>query len=143
MGGFPMTNNGSSAPRNDLNSLNDTMVVQLNTYIYDYFLKKGYHDCARALAKDESVPLNTTPQTKQSRRDGEVNGVDGDTMMSDSKDDTKSKIPDDLPRPSLNGDPQQTSFLFDWWNLFWDIFSAQRKKGRSTDAVQYLQHTQV
>lgn len=143
VGGYPMANSGSSAPRNDINN-NEIMVAQLNTYIYDYFIKKGYHDCARALAKDDSVPLNTTPQSKQTRRDGEVNGVDGDTMMTDSKDDAKTKIPDDLPRPNLNGDPQQTSFLFDWWNLFWDIFSAQRRKGRSSDAtMQYLQHTQV
>jgi hypothetical protein len=141
VGGIPMMNTGSSAPRNDPNGHNSNNpsdpVVLLNTYIYDYFLKKGYHDCARALVQDESVPINTT---KSPRRDTEVNGVDSE--MGDSKDDIK-KIPDDLPRPSLIGDSQHSSFLFEWWTLFWDIWAAQRKKGRSPDAMQYLQHAQV
>ncbi|WEW59868.1 hypothetical protein PRK78_005349 [Emydomyces testavorans] len=147
VGGVPMMSTGSSAPRsepsNNPNAPPDnTMVIQLNTYIYDYFLKRGYLDCARALIKDTNVPINTAPPSKSNHRDGEVNGVDNDAMITDSNDDVKPKIPDDLPRPNLNGDMQQTSFLFDWFNLFWDVFWAQRKKGKSTDAMQYLQHTQ-
>ncbi|EFW13976.1 cAMP-dependent protein kinase pathway protein [Coccidioides posadasii str. Silveira] len=147
VGGIPMMNTGSSAPRSDPNanpnvSPDHTMVVQLNTYIYDYFLKRGYIDCARALVKDSNVPMNTAAPSKSGHRDGEVNGVDPNAMVTDSNDDAKPKIPDDLPRPNLNGDMQQTSFLFDWFNLFWDVFWAQRKKGKSTDAMQYLQHTQ-
>ncbi|EFR02894.1 OefA protein [Nannizzia gypsea CBS 118893] len=142
MGGIPMINSASgSAPRSEPNqNLQDTMATQLNTYIYDYFLKRGYHDCARALVQDESVTLNTTIAPHKGtphRRDGEVNGVDSE----EGKEDMKSRIPDDLPRPNL-GDSQQTSFLFDWFNIFWDVFSAQRKKPRSNDAMQYLQHTQ-
>jgi hypothetical protein len=147
VGGIPMMNSGSSAPRGDPNAnVQDSMVVRLNTYIYDYFLKRGYHDCARALVQDESIPINTSPASKSApghRRDGDVNGVDPDGMLADSKEDIKSRIPDDLPRPNLNGDPQQTSFLFDWFNLFWDIFWAQRKRGKSDDVMQYIQHTQV
>ncbi|KMU87812.1 OefA [Coccidioides immitis H538.4] len=86
--------------------------------------------------------MNTAAPSKSGHRDGEVNGVDPNAMVTDSNDDAKPKIPDDLPRPNLNGDMQQTSFLFDWFNLFWDVFWAQRKKGKSTDAMQYLQHTQ-
>ena len=145
VGGIPMMNNGSSAPRSEP-SLQDNMVVRLNTYIYDYFLKRGYYDCARALIQDDSIPINTSPASKPApghRRDGDVNGVDADGMLADSKEDIKSRIPDDLPRPNLNDHPQQTSFLFDWFNLFWDIFWAQRKRGKSDDVQQYLQHTQV
>lgn len=141
VGGIPMMNTGSSsAPRSDNSNHSnpDAMggpVVQLNTYIYDYFLKKGYHDCARALVQ-ESVPLHTT---KAPRRDTEVNGVDSE--MGDSKDEVK-KIPDDLPRPALTGD-SHSSFLFEWWSLFWDIWAAQRRKGKSPDAMHYLQYAQV
>ncbi|EEQ33247.1 OefA [Microsporum canis CBS 113480] len=142
IGGIPMMNSASgSAPRSEPNqNLQDTMATQLNTYIYDYFLKRGYHECARALVHDESVTLNTTTAPHKGtphRRDGEVNGVDSE----EGKEDIKSRIPEDLPRPNL-GDSQQTSFLFDWFNIFWDVFSAQRKKPRSNDAMQYLQHTQ-
>lgn len=138
--------NNGSAPRSEPNTgIHDTTITQLNTYIYDYFLKRGYHDCARTLYQDENVPMNTTqtPKSHPNRRESEMNGVDGDGMTGDSKDDVKFKIPDDLPRPYLNGETQQTSFLFDWFSLFWDIFWAQRKKQRSNDAMQYIQHTQV
>ncbi|KKK19836.1 cAMP-dependent protein [Aspergillus rambellii] len=147
VGGVPMINNGSTAPRNDgtMTNIQDVMINNLNTYIYDYFLKRGYHDCARALVKDESIKLNTEPPIKTSpghRRDGEVNGIEGDAMMTDGKDGEKLKIPDDLPRPNLGSEGQQSSFLLDWFSLFWDFFWAQRKKGNSNDVRQYLQHTQ-
>ncbi|KAL4930546.1 putative cAMP-dependent protein kinase pathway protein (Som1) [Aspergillus undulatus] len=147
VGGVPMVNNGSMAPRNDgtMNNIPDLMIGNLNTYIYDYFLKRGYHDCARALVKDESFKINTEPPIKTSpgqRREGEVNGVDGDVMMTDGKDGDKLKIPDDLPRPNLTSEGQQSPFLLDWFSLFWEFFWSQRKKGNNADVRQYLQHNQ-
>ncbi|KAL2824758.1 hypothetical protein BDW59DRAFT_82141 [Aspergillus cavernicola] len=146
VGGVPMVNNGSMAPRNDgITNIPEIMINNLNTYIYDYFLKRGYHDCARALLKDESIKLNTEPPIKTSpgqRREAEVNGVEGDVMMTDGKDGEKVRIPDDLPRPNLFSEGQQSSFLLDWFSLFWEFFWSQRKKGNSTDVRQYLQHTQ-
>lgn len=142
VGGVPMMNNGSAAPRNDGPMNNpEYMISQLNTYIYDYFLKRGYHDCARALIQDETIKLNTGPGTKTSP--GDVNGVDNDAMMTDGKDGEKIKIPDDLPRPSLPNESLQSSFLLDWFGLFWDFFGAQRKRGNNQDVAKYLQHTQV
>ncbi|KAL4972725.1 hypothetical protein BDW66DRAFT_116473 [Aspergillus desertorum] len=147
VGGVQMGNNGSMVTRNDgsMNNSPEVMIGNLNTYIYDYFLKRGYHDCARALVKDESIKLNTEPPIKTSpgqRREGEVNGVDGDAVMADSKDGDKLKIPEDLPRPNLNSESQSSSFLLDWFSLFWEFFWSQRKKGNSADVRQYLQHTQ-
>lgn len=146
MGGVPMINNGSTASRNDGTMNNpDVMINNLNTYIYDYFLKRGYHDCARALLQDESIKLNTDNNPKTSpgnRRDGDVNGMDPDAMMTDGKDGEKIKIPDDLPRPNLPSE-SASSFLLDWFSLFWDFFWAQRNKGNRNDVRQYLHHTQV
>ncbi|RAH49482.1 putative cAMP-dependent protein kinase pathway protein (Som1) [Aspergillus brunneoviolaceus CBS 621.78] len=146
VGGVPIINNGSAAPRNDatIHTIPESTVGNLNTFIYDYFLKRGYYECARALVKDESVKLNTEPPIKTSpghRRDGDVNGVDGDAMMTDAKDGDK-KIPDDLPRPHISSEGQQSSFLLEWFSLFWEFFWAQRKKGNSADVRQYLNHTQ-
>jgi hypothetical protein len=144
VGGVPMMNNGSTASRNDSAMTNpELMINNLNTYIYDYFLKRGYHDCARALVQDESVKLNTDPSPKTSpgsRRD-DVNGMDTDGMMTDGKDE-KMKIPHDLPRPNLPNEIP-SSFLLDWFSLFWDFFWAQRKKTNGGDIRQYLQHNQV
>ncbi|KAJ6018130.1 LisH dimerization motif subgroup [Penicillium sp. IBT 35674x] len=145
VGGVPMMNNGSTAPRNDgTMNIPEHMINNLNTYIYDYFLKRGYHDCARALIQDENIKLNTESGVKTSpgnRRD-DVNGIDSDAMMTDGKDGEKIKIPDDLPRPNLHSESLQSSFLLDWFSLFWDFFWAQRKKGNSQEVRQYLQHTQ-
>lgn len=146
-GGIPMANNGSMLHRNEgtPNNAPEMMMSTLNTYIYDYFLKRGYHDCARALVKDDSIKLNTEPPIKSSpgqRREGEVNGVDNDAMMTDSKDNDKMKIPDDLPRPAVTSENHQ-SFLLEWFSLFWEFFWSQRKKGNNPDVKQYLQNTQV
>lgn len=147
VGGVPMMNSGSTATRDSsIINMPETLVCNLNTYIYDYFLKRGYHDCARALVQDESVRLNTEPPTKASpghRRDGDVNGVDADPMLTDSKDGDKLKIPDDLPRPNLPNDTQQSSFLLDWFSLFWEMFWAARRKGQTAEAKQYMQYSQV
>lgn len=148
VGGMPMMNNGSTAPRNDqtMNNNNPELSINnLNTYIYDYFLKRGYHDCARALLREESMKINTDPGTKTSpgNRQNDMNGVDGDPMMTDGKDGEKIKIPDDLPRASIPNESMQTAFLLDWWSLFWEFFQAQRKRGNSHDVRQYLSHNQV
>lgn len=143
VGGVPMINNSSSAPRGDLLSMPESMVIQLNTYIYDYFLKRGYHDCARVLVQDDSVRLNTEPPTKSSPGHRDMNGIDADAMMTDSKDSDKLKIPDDLPRPYLPNEPQPSSFLLDWFSLFWEMFWATRKKAQTSEARQYMQHTQT
>lgn len=144
VGGVPMINNGSTAPRNDgnVNNIPETMITNLNTYIYDYFLRRGYHDCARALVQDDSFKLNTDPAAKTSPGNRDMNGIDGDAMMTDGKDGDKVKVPDDLPRPSLSNESQHSSFLLDWFSLFWDFFWAQRNKGNRNDVRQYLHHTQ-
>ena len=143
-GGVPMMSNGSAVPRKEssFNGGPEGMVNNLNTYIYDYFLKRGYHECARALVQDESIKLNTEPSVKASPSQHEVNGIDNDSIMSDVKGGDK-KIPDDLPRPNLPSEGQQTSFLLDWFSLFWDFFWAQRTRGNSNDVRQYLTHNQV
>jgi hypothetical protein len=145
VGGVPMMNTGSAAPRVDGNMINtqDSLLTQLNTCIYDYFLKQGNHELARALLQDDSIKLDVEGPNKTSpghRRDGDVNGVDSE--MGDAKDGEKIKIPDDFPRPKVPNDSQQ-SFLFDWFSIFWDIFWAQRKRAYTNEARQYVNQTQV
>lgn len=122
-GGVPMMHNATTSNPPESN---ESMKIRFNTYIYDYFLKHGFYESARALVRDEKFQISTTTNTKQSPG-RQVNGVDD--MDTDSKDDVR--IPDDLPRPSLGGpDPSGNSFLFDWYCLFSDVFQAQRTKGK-------------
>ena len=140
-----MMNNGNPSHAASSSSHSD-LKRRLDTYIYDYFLKNGHHEHARALYRDESIKLNTHPHTKLSpdrRRDTETNGIDENTMETDSKDEVH-KIPDDLPKPDVP-DNAQSGFLYDWFGLFFDIYGASRNKkpDDSSTAAQYLQQTQV
>jgi hypothetical protein len=141
-----MMNNGAGpVPRNEADK-QDEFRNRLNTYIYDYFLKSGYIDCARALIHND-IPIKTVGPNKTSpgnRRDDNINGIDDNAMDTDSKDDLAPKWPDDLPRPDLPSDCPANAFLFDWFCLFWDIFQAQRAKGGPRDISSlYLHHAQV
>ena len=115
--------------------------AKMNTYIYDYFLKHEQFDCARALFRSD---LKVNYSTKSPNRNRDVNGIDENSMDTDSKDNLDSKRPEDLPSPEIGGLNQSTSFLLDWFSLFWDMFLAQRKDSKASgQAMQYVQHTQV
>lgn len=124
--------------------------VMLNTYIYDYFLREGLFDCARALLTSDQPP-NVNKGSPGSRRDenGNVlgNGVGDDAMDTDSKEDIDSKRPSDLPLPILSAQ-SETCFLYEWFCLFWDMLMSQRKMGSGNNppnaqVSQYIQHAQV
>lgn len=147
-----MMNESSSAPTpgGSVGGGSGDMKTRFNTHIYDYLLKNGYYDCARALMATDGVQLNTAPRTKTSpgrRRDGDMNGVDENSMDMDSKDDISSQYPEDLPRPNIGGGgPNGSAFIYDWYCLFWDIFAAQRSRKSGPElgpAPAYIQQTQV
>lgn len=154
-GGMSIMNNGSPATQannNNGSSSPDQVKAQLNTYIYEYFLKLGHYEIARSLLREEKFEIRTKPPIKQSpgrRKDAEVNGVDGDAMDTDVKDD----IPDDLPRPMHVGDANTPGigFLFEWFSIFSDLFTAHQRSSKMQSgqaqalgpAAQYLIQHQV
>ncbi|ETI28591.1 hypothetical protein G647_01041 [Cladophialophora carrionii CBS 160.54] len=151
-GGMIMMNNGSPATQVNVGNSPEQVKAQLNTYIYEYFLKLGHYDIARSLLREKEFELRTKPPVKQSpgrRKDAEVNGVEGDAMDTDPKDD----IPDDLPRPMHVGDASTpgVGFLFEWFSIFSDLFTAHRSSkmqggqgGNMGTAAQYLmQHQNI
>ncbi|EED12631.1 cAMP-dependent protein kinase pathway protein (Som1), putative [Talaromyces stipitatus ATCC 10500] len=133
VGGVPMMNTQSAAPRSEPPMTQESVYVQLNTCIYDYFLKRGQFDAARMLLNDDNIKLDTDDLKTSPNH---MNGVDGDTSMGDSKDE-KIKIPDDFPRPRVPMD-SGNSFLFEWFSLFWDIFAAQRKRPPINPMAQHF-----
>ena len=119
------------------------MKTKLNTYIYDYFLRNEQYDLARAMAK--SMPISTVPNQKgQNMR---PNGLDENAMDADSKDDLESKKPADLALPhNVPMMSNDNSFLFDWFNLFWESFFATRGTLRAKSGqtiVSYMDHTRA
>ena len=143
----PMAAAQQAAQRMDSTGNNHVM---LNTYIYDYFLKEGLYDCARALLASDQPP-NVNKGSPGSRRDENNNllgnGVGDDAMDTDSKDDVDSKRPSDLPLPILTAQ-SDTCFLYEWFCLFWEVLVSQRKIGSGSNPQnpqvnQYIQHAQV
>ena len=150
LGGMPLMNNGSNGGMSRADSDPEgaqayETKLKLNTYIYDYFLKNDLYECARAIIQSQvPLALDTTKSSPGRRRDGDINGVDDNAMDTDSKDDLDSKRPEDLPLPKVPSDVPANSFLLDWFQLFWDIYFAQRKGKQATpQALQYVQNTQV
>ncbi|KAI5274513.1 hypothetical protein E4T47_02371 [Aureobasidium subglaciale] len=129
MMGGPTPNSGT--PNNA--SSGDISRQKLNTYIYDYFLKHGNHDVARAILK--TVDLDLDQNQSPDRKD--INGV-GDSIDPDSKD----KKPDDLPSPNVPA-ASDGSFLYDWWHQFWECFNAQHGRGNNTQTAKYLSNVQA
>ena len=138
IGALPLMNHGPNGvtPRPGGEPDEYDYEANLNSTIYDYFVKSGNYECARALMKSEA---RFYPALRSV--DGEVNGTDENAMHTDSKDDMVSKRPSDLPPPNESQGP---SFLLEWYSLFWDVWNAQRKKPTVNPyAMSYVQHTQV
>lgn len=142
---MPMMNNGVMNPQMAAAAAAarqqhlDSQRGILNTYIYEYFIRYGMFDCARSLlSSDQQINVS-----KDGTKAG--NGTNGEgSMDNDSKDDLEAKLPDDLPAPKLPTTAvSDTSFLYEWFCLFWDIYNAQRVKGGNGAVNQYVAHTQV
>ena len=127
--GTPIMGNGQRGQR--MPGMSDPR-DQLNTYIYDYFLRNNYHRVARMMMECD-IKMNLNPPQKSSPSGRNVNGVD--SMDQDSKD----ELP--MPKMPMGQTTTDNSFLLDWWVQFWDIFSAAR--GHNTKGTQYISHTRV
>ena len=126
--------NGPNGIKHDGDGERPDLKRKLNTCIYDYLLKNGQYDVAKALHKS-SLGLETQPKPPQKVPDTDVGGED-------SKDDIDTKKPPDLPYPKDVPSGTESSFLLDWFQLFWEMWLAPRNKS-TPDAHKYLEHTRV
>lgn len=106
--------------------------VYLNTYIYDYLLRNEMYDAARGVLKS-GQPINV----EQDRE----NGLGGDSMDTDSKDEINGKKHEDLPAPILGSAAPDISFLYEWFSMFWDLLNASKGKYAPNQVNQYVTHT--
>jgi hypothetical protein len=105
---------------------------QLNTYIYDYFLRNNHYQAARSML-ESNLKMLTGPPQKLSPKN-RPNGID-----------SMEEPPEDLPAPQLpQNQMADNSFLLDWWVQFWDIYQATKTRGNSpSKGSQYIAHTRV
>jgi hypothetical protein len=101
---------------------------RLNTYIYDYFLRNRHIGLARAMLEGD-----LKMRTEKPSPNNKPNGVDSFDSI------------DDMPLPSLPRDQAcDNSFLLDWWNQFWDMYTASGARSNANkNTTQYIQHTRV
>lgn len=114
----------------------------LPTLIYDYFLKSRQPDLAQNLL-DSPLHVNTKPRTKTSPSGRDVNGFN-DSGDSEPRDEIAKRI-ETMPVAELHEQLPNESFLQDWFNSFWDVWSASRNMAQnpSGTAAQYLNSAQV
>ncbi|KAF2677587.1 hypothetical protein K458DRAFT_395859 [Lentithecium fluviatile CBS 122367] len=125
--GTPIMGNGQRRPQPNMMEPRD----QLNTYIFDYFVRNQHHRLARMMIECD-LKMSLNPPQKSSPSGRNVNGVDA--MDQDSK--------DDLPTPKIPpAQATDNSFLLDWWVQFWDIWGAAKNHPVKPVATQYIQHT--
>lgn len=141
----PMMNSGGVNPQGPANAgaankqQADKQRAVLNTYIYEYFIRYNMYDCARSLLSSDGQ-VNVLKDG--SKPNPGINGAGDGPMDTDSKEDLDSKLPDDLPPPKLPM-TSDTSFLYEWFCLFWDIYNAQREGSGNANVNSYVAHTQV
>ena len=137
MGGMPTMSDGTNGMqlRQPDGSEEINYESRLNSYIYGYFMERQMWEPARAL-KNSGAGFEPPLQA-----DGEMNGAD---EKPDTKDGIAFKRPDDLPRNPEAKDGNSRSFLLGWFELFWDVFWAQKKNPLATPmTANYVQLTQV
>lgn len=138
-GGMPMAMNNGVMPAAQQMPQPQTPShrTMLNTYIYDYFVKEGLFDLARAMLNSEQQ-INVLQKDSPGRRE---NGAGDDPMDTDSKDEM-DKRPADLP-PANIPIMSDSAFLVEWFGLFWDMLNGNRSKPVGNNQVStYIQHTQ-
>ena len=90
----------------------------LNEYIFDFLTKSSLKNTAAAFAQDAHLD-----------RDKGQNPIDGPkSKENNGNQNTFSKVVDT---------PQ--GFLYEWWQIFWDIFNTSSSRGGSEFAQQYYQ----
>lgn len=123
----------------------------LNAYIYDFLVKNTFSETAKLFVLEADVPTvaydlrhsssKTSPiMLSNDAPDKEANG----SMLAHSTPQTPtlsiSKFLEEhnIPNLSLSMDAPQ-GFLYEWWQVFWDVHNVKNNKQSSAAATQYHQ----
>ncbi|KAJ3453842.1 hypothetical protein MRS44_018474 [Fusarium solani] len=105
--------------------------TQLNTYIYEYFLRYGMFDCAQAILKaDPDVKLQRhSPRSPRDNNGCRLRNARSYESIDIALDSKRSGF---LPAPNLPNLSPESCFLYEWFCLFWDMFNAPKNDSRDT-----------
>lgn len=131
-GGIPMMDSDASGGNiGPSMQLSEYQRQQLNTYIYEYFIRNRMFDCAQSLLNSEKhlSAIEESPRRRQANGNGMRNGTPNHGDSDNSKGDMNSETSGGLSVTSTTQESPESSFLYEWWCLFWDMFTAQRGRG--------------
>ncbi|EPY50151.1 transcription factor [Schizosaccharomyces cryophilus OY26] len=124
----------------------------LNSYIYDYLVKKNYWEAAQAFGQEAQVQTLVRPFSKNSATSGKQTASSPANVKRESPNlnepqnsESTKQVPShtdigrDPPPPPVLPIDSAGGFLIEWWNVFWDIYSARRGNG-SEPAMAYMSH---
>jgi hypothetical protein len=113
----------SQADQNQRNGMKQREQALFNSYVYDFLKRSGAQETARTYLREggENIKL---------KNDG--NSINGNANSS-SDSDGNAPLPEaDVPVQAPEG------FLYEWWTVFWDIYSAKLNRPGTMEAQRYV-----
>ncbi|CDK24644.1 unnamed protein product [Kuraishia capsulata CBS 1993] len=116
----PLPKKPTNAAVTDSTAMNSREL--LNAYVYDFLIKSGLPNTAKAFFQEADVPVvqNQDDKANGSRSNSPKGGI--------------SEVP-----PLMMSMDAPQGFLYEWWQIFWDVFNARTHRGGSANAHQYFQ----
>ncbi|KAG7810371.1 hypothetical protein KL921_002866 [Ogataea angusta] len=122
------TQHPSSSSVSSVPTVSDSTAVNsrelLNAYVYDFILKSGFTATASAFFKEANIPVIHSEKRPTNSPPGSATGTP------------------DLPASFMTMDAPQ-GFLYEWWQIFWDVFNARTQRGGTTNATQYYHYVNL
>jgi len=130
----------------------------LDSYIYDYLLRRGFYQAARGLFNEAKL-IDEGSREDSANQPGDGTSRRSTTLKrSQSSMDHPNSSPNDKPNGksprSVSNSPNSghadlppanvplkddQGFLREWWALFWDVFAARDRKYASQPAQNYIE----
>lgn len=111
----------------------------LNAYVYDFLIKSRLPQTARIFVNEAEVPtMQNGLSSLLNKNLPQINNPGANTLPPTPNSYQQFQKDNNLPNLLMAMDAPQ-GFLFEWWQVFWDVFQAKNNKGSSQFAMQYYQ----
>lgn len=114
----------ASASVSDAHATNSRQL--LNAYVYDFLIKSRLPQTARIFVREAEVPV--APADPHMGADSPLSPSGYQQFQKDHN----------LPKLAMAMDAPQ-GFLFEWWQVFWDVFNARNQRSLLPLATQFYQ----
>ncbi|CAG8612950.1 12265_t:CDS:10, partial [Acaulospora morrowiae] len=108
------------------NQRNDMQPKLFNAYVYDFLKRSGARETARVYLKEADIQGFIKNDNTNLINGGGNSGSDNDADL------PNVEVPIKAPE----------GFLYEWWTVFWDIYSAKLNRPGSENARRYIEQQQ-